>query len=143
MMPPSSPRRASLRQALDQRAQHALEERLLELELLERLRLDDQLLESGLDGVLRRAPGEPVGDQQDGDSRQAGENDFSAWHLRLHLDVDDAADEHVPDAHADQADGEEDDSGGNPNVSGGRSSMAVMYDGLMRNRIPPGQPAAG
>ena len=65
MTPPWSPRLPNAREALDDRPHHALEERLLQLELLERLGLDDELLEPLLDGVLPRPRGEAVGDEQD------------------------------------------------------------------------------
>src|SRR5690606_33254743 len=64
------------RQALDHRPDDALVERLLQLELLQRLGLDDELAEPRLDGVLRWAGGDAVGDEQDGDRRHDGDEDF-------------------------------------------------------------------
>ena len=56
------------------RAQGPLDERLLELELLEVLGLHrPELGQAGLDRVDRRAAGEPEEDQQDGAGRDAGD----------------------------------------------------------------------
>ena len=78
IMPPWSPARADAREALDHGPHHALEERLLQLELLERLGLDDELLQARLDGVLRRAGREADGEEQDGCGRQAGDDQFDS-----------------------------------------------------------------
>ena len=61
---------ADARQALDRRPHHALEERLLQLHLLQRLRLDDELVQARLDRILARTRGEAEGDEQDGGGRQ-------------------------------------------------------------------------
>ena len=81
MIPPWSLRRPACGQPLDDGPDGALEERLLELELLERLGLDHQLLQALLHGILAGAGSEANGDEQDGRGRQAGDDDLSGFHL--------------------------------------------------------------
>ena len=78
------------RQARGERPQGPLDERLLELELLEVLGLHrPELGQAGLDRVDRRAAGQAEDDEQDGAGREGGDDD-RRWVHRLDLDVDDA-----------------------------------------------------
>ena len=61
----------------------ALEERLLELHLLQRLRLDDELAQARLDGVLRGARGDAVRDEEDGGRREDGDEDLGLMRYTL------------------------------------------------------------
>ena len=64
-----------------ERAQGPLDERLLELELLEVLRLHrPELGQAGLDRIDRRAADQPDDDQQDGGGRDAGDQDGQDRH---------------------------------------------------------------
>ena len=63
-------------QPAHERAEGAVEERLLELELLEVLGLHGaELGQAGLDRVNRRVAGEPDDDQQDGAGRDGGDEE--------------------------------------------------------------------
>ena len=64
-----------------QRAQRPLDERLLELELLEVLGLHrPELGQAGLDRVDRRAAGQPEDDQEDGAASEGGDEDGEDVH---------------------------------------------------------------
>ena len=102
-------RETPARQARGQRTQGPLDERLLELEVLEVLGLHrPELGQPCLDRVDGRAAGEPDEDQEDGAGRERGEMSVGMG-IGLDLDVDDLADEHEPDEHHDPADDEDDD----------------------------------
>ena len=105
--------REPARQPADQRAQGPLEERLLELELLEVLGLHRaELGQAGLDRVDRRV-------RRPGRGRSAGSRRPRAAAMRigmsdghrLDLDVDDLADEHEADEHHEPAEEQDDDAG--------------------------------
>ena len=70
---------------LDHRPHHPLVERLLQLHLFQRLRLDDELGESRLDRVLARTRGDAVGDQEDGGGGQDRDEDREIGHLHYTL----------------------------------------------------------
>ena len=98
-------------QPVRERPQRPVDERLLELELLEVLRLHrPELGEAGLDRVHRRVAGEPDDDQEDGAGGDERDDDGEGFH-RLDLDVDDAADEHEAHEHREPADEQDDDAG--------------------------------
>ena len=107
-------------QPAGERAERPLEERRLELELLEVLGLHRaQLGQPGLDRVDRRAAGEAHGDEQDGSRRGGGDEDRDDGRHLLDLDVDDAADQHEADEHHEPAEREDDHAERQPEASGG------------------------
>ena len=114
-----------------------LDERLLELELLEVLGLHrPELGQAGLDRVDRRRAGEAQDDEQDGAGREGGDDDRQEIH-RLDLDVDDAADEHEADEHHDPAEDQDDHAGRQAQRRpGGLANIGSMNPGAAMNRKP-------